>query len=98
MMKRQRLNIRFTRDEYVALKARAEAIGQSPHDRIRTLINHDLKASDWSIFDALDYEIVSTAVDTHHLITLTGDRNDLPKLMAEVKRTAKVLGVHYVDQ
>jgi len=98
MSKLRRLNIRFTRDEFIALEARADACSLSVHDHIRTLIDQDLHGSGTPLLDAITHEIIHTAVSTHHLVTLTGDRSDLTWLAAEARRISRALGVHHVDQ
>ena len=96
MTKTRRLNVRLTRDELVALEARAALCGQSPHSYLRILIDQDLSGGATPLMDALLPEITRTAVATNHLVTLTGGRNDLADLMAETKRTSRALGVDHV--
>lgn len=98
MSKLRRLNIRFTRDEFIALEVRADACGLSIHDHLRTLIDQDLHGGRSPLLDAIAHEIIHTAVSTHHLVTLTGDRSDLNWLAAESRRLSRALGVHHVDQ
>lgn len=97
MTKSRRLNVRLICGELIALKARADMCGQSPHDYMRTLIDLDVTGGAAPLLDALLPEIIFTAVGTHHLVTLTGDRSDLPVLTAETKRISKALGVGHAQ-
>lgn len=97
MSKLRSLNIRFTRDERVALEDRAQMCGRSVSEHIRTLIDKGSEGGRTPLLDAITHEIIHTAVSTHHLVTLTGDRRDLTGLAAEARRTARLLGVHHVE-
>ncbi len=95
MTKNRRLTIRLDHDLMLALGAHARAFGHSPSDHLRYLIDHDLEVGT-PVLDSLLHDIVWTAVGTHHLVTLTGDRDDLPALAAEARHIAKGLGVERV--
>ena len=96
MTRSRRLNIRLTREELIALEARAKLYGQSPQDYLRRLIDVDATGGATPLLDALLSEIIFTAIGTHHLVTLTGDGGDLPVLTAEATLISKALGVGHV--
>ncbi len=96
MTRSRRLNVRLTRDELIALEARAKLCGQSPQDYLRALLDIDATGGATPLLDALLPEIIFSAVGTHHLVTLTGDQRDLPVLTAESDHISKALGVGHV--
>ncbi len=96
MTKLRRLNVRLTHNELIALEVRAKLCGQSPQDYLRRLLDVDASGGATPLLNALLPEIIFTAVGTHHLITLTGDRRDLPALTAESDHISKTLGVGHV--
>ena len=96
MTKSRRLNVRLTRDELIALEARANLCGQSPQEYLRTLLDIDATGGATPLLNTLLPEVVFTAVGTHHLVTLTGDQRDLPVLTVESDHISKALGVGHV--
>ena len=96
MRKSRFLTLRLESVHHSALEARASALGRSVPEHIRHLLKSTREWDDPLWLWVLAYDIVQAAVAIHHLVIVTGGREDLTGIIRETRRIARAMEVHDV--